>query len=523
MEFKNLDEYKSYKELKDKHLSLKDLMSVKRVKDYNSNVDLSGQNFGYNYSTKMVDDEIIKKLLELSKEAGVFEKYKALLSGFMINTGEKRKVLHHLTRGNVLGAPVIEDGKNLGDFYENEKQKVFDFVPKIHSGQIVSSSGKKYTNVVQIGIGGSDLGPRAMYISLAGLYKSHMHAGFISNVDPDDANLVLSSTPADSTLFILVSKSGTTQETLANEILVTKYLENAGVKNPKKNIVCVTSQTSPLAKSSDYLTSFFIDDYIGGRFSSTSCVGTVILGLCYGNEVVKDFLTGAHLMDKSALEEDISKNPALISALIGLYERNILGFPYTTVLPYSQSLLRFTAHLQQMDMESNGKSVNRDGKKVDYKTGVVVFGEPGTNGQHSFYQLLHQGTDIIPLEFVGFEKNQTGFDVDVQGSTSNEKLKANLLAQIFAFALGSPNSDLNKNFTGQRPSSLVYGKQLTARFLGALLAYFENKVMFQGFLWNLNSFDQEGVQLGKVLTKKILESPDTLDDFVKEYKKYLGM
>ena len=211
----------------------------------------------------------------------------------------------------------------------------------------------------------------------------------------------------------------------------------------------------------------------------------------------------------------------MLDALIGVYERNVQGWPATAVLPYSQALARFPAHLQQLDMESNGKSVNRFGEPVNYVTGPVIFGEPGTNGQHSFYQLLHQGTDIVPLQFVGFRENQLGVDVDIQGSTSQQKLCANVAAQIMAFACGKSDENRNKNFDGGRPSSIVIGDQLTPEALGALLAHFENKVMFQGFVWNLNSFDQEGVQLGKVLAKRVLAHET--DGALKEFSDLLGI
>ena len=198
------------------------------------------------------------------------------------------------------------------------------------------------------------------------------------------------------------------------------------------------------------------------------------------------------------------KNPDMLDALIGIYERNVQGYPSTAVLPYSQALSRFPAHLQQCDMESNGKTVNRFGEPVNYVTGPVIFGEPGTNGQHSFYQLLHQGSDIVPLQFIGFKNSQLGVDVDIENSTSQQKLCANVAAQIVAFACGKEDENLNKNFKGKRPSSIIIGQQLTPASLGALLAHFENKIMFQGFVWNLNSFDQEGVQLGKVLAKRVL-------------------
>ena len=227
----------------------------------------------------------------------------------------------------------------------------------------------------------------------------------------------------------------------------------------------------------------------------------------------------------ATLDADLQDPPALLpdmlDALIGVYERNVQGYPSTAVLPYSQALSRFPAHLQQCDMESNGKSVNRFGEPVDYVTGPVIFGEPGTNGQHSFYQLLHQGTNIVPLQFIGFKKSQLGVDVDIENSTSQQKLCANVAAQIVAFACGKEDENLNKNFKGGRPSSIIVGEELTPKSLGALLAHFENKIMFQGFVWNLNSFDQEGVQLGKVLAKRVL-AHDT-DGALKVYSDLLNI
>ena len=330
-----------------------------------------------------------------------------------------------------------------------------------------------------------------------------MEAKFISNVDPDDAAAVLDSIDVAHSIFVLVSKSGTTLETLTNESFVKDALTKAGL-DASKHMVAVTSETSPLAQSDDYLAAFFMDDYIGGRYSSTSAVGGVILSLAFGPKVFEDFLAGAAAEDALAKNKNMLENPAMLDALIGVYERNVLGYPSTAVLPYSQALSRFPAHLQQLDMESNGKSVNRFGEAVNYPTGPVIFGEPGTNGQHSFYQLLHQGTNIVPLQFVGFKNNQMGVDVVIQDSTSQQKLCANVAAQIVAFACGKEDENPNKRFEGGRPSSIIIGEQLTPASLGALLSHFENKVMFQGFVWNVNSFDQEGVQLGKVLAKRVL-------------------
>ena len=224
-----------------------------------------------------------------------------------------------------------------------------------------------------------------------------MEAKFISNVDPDDAAAVLKSTDLAHALFIVVSKSGTTLETLTNEAFVKDALTKAGL-NPANHMLAVTSETSPLAKSDDYLEAFFMDDFIGGRYSSSSAVGGVVLSLAFGPEIFARILNGAAEEDKLAANKNILENPDMLDALIGVYERNIQGYPSTAVLPYSQALSRFPAHLQQCDMESNGKSVNRFGEPVSYVTGPTIFGEPGTNGQHSFYQLLHQGTDIVPLQ-----------------------------------------------------------------------------------------------------------------------------
>ncbi len=465
-----------------------------------------GAGMNFNYGARPVDDNILALLGRFAAEQQLTEKFAALYNGEVINTGEKRRVLHHLCRGQ-LGEAVIADGVDKREFYLGEQKKIAEFVRKVHTGEITNAAGEKFTTVVQIGIGGSDLGPRAIYLALENWAKVNgalkMKAEFISNVDPDDAAGVLSKLDVAHCLFVLVSKSGTTLETLTNESFVKDALAKAGLKTGD-HMIAVTSETSPLAKSADYMAAFFMDDYIGGRYSSSSGVGGAVLSLAFGPEVFGDFLDGAAEADVLAKNANILENPALLDALIGVYERNVLGYPNTAVLPYSQALSRFPAHLQQLDMESNGKSVNRFGAPVNYVTGPVIFGEPGTNGQHSFYQLLHQGTDIIPLQFVGFRNSQMATDVIIQGSTSQQKLNANVAAQIVAFACGKDDTDANKKFAGGRPSSIIIGEKLTPKALGALLAHFENKVMFQGFAWNLNSFDQEGVQLGKVLAKKVL-------------------
>jgi len=506
--WKNMDALSSYEALvKAEKVNLSAAMTgengADRVKNYTVPM---GAELDFNFGARPVDDKILALLADFAKEAQLTEKFAALYNGEVINTGEKRRVLHHMCRGQ-LGNAVVADGVDKREFYVGEQKKIAELANKVHAGEITNAAGEKFTTVVQIGIGGSDLGPRAMYLALENWAKVNgtlkMHAEFISNVDPDDAAGVLSKIDVAHSLFVLVSKSGTTLETLTNESFVKDALAKAGL-DASKHMIAVTSETSPLAKSSDYLAAFFMDDYIGGRYSSTSGVGGAVLSLAFGPEVFAAFLDGAAEADVLAKNEDLLKNPALLDALIGVYERNVLGYPNTAVLPYSQALSRFPAHLQQLDMESNGKSVNRFGEPVNYVTGPVIFGEPGTNGQHSFYQLLHQGTDVMPLQFVGFKNSQMGSDVVIQGSTSQQKLCANVAAQIVAFACGKDDTDANKRFAGGRPSSIIIGNKLTPKALGALLAHFENKVMFQGFAWNLNSFDQEGVQLGKVLAKRVL-------------------
>ena len=504
----NLDTLASFQNLsKTGRIDLKKVMSgengAERVKNYSIPM---AEGLVYNYAAKQVDDDVLAALVKLAEEAQLSEKFEELYNGAVINTGENRLVLHQLTRGQ-LGKAVVADGVDKRKFYVEQQQRIADFANKVHAGEITNAAGEKFTTVVQIGIGGSDLGPRAMYLALENWAKKNntfkMEAKFISNVDPDDAAAVLNSVDVAHSIFVLVSKSGTTLETLTNESFVKDALKKAGL-DASKHMIAVTSETSPLAKSDDYLAAFFMDDFIGGRYSSTSAVGGAVLSLAFGPEVFAQFLEGAAEVDRRATNKNLLENPEMLDALIGVYERNVLGYPATAVLPYSQALSRFPAHLQQMDMESNGKSVNRFGEPIDYVTGPLIFGEPGTNGQHSFYQLLHQGTDIVPLQFVGFRNNQMETDVDIQGSTSQQKLCANVAAQIVAFACGKADENKNKNFEGGRPSSIIIGDQVNPKTLGALLAHFENKIMFQGFLWNVNSFDQEGVQLGKVLAKRVL-------------------
>ncbi|MDE7383122.1 MAG: glucose-6-phosphate isomerase, partial [Treponemataceae bacterium] len=346
--WENADTLESWKKL----LSLKGMVNVseelasadaeKRIGEYS--VPMAA-GLSYNYAAKQVNEQILKTMQELSDEAQLIEKFEALYNGAVINTGEKRMVLHHLTRTQ-LGKDVSADGVNKREFYLNEQKKIAEFAEKVHSGKITNEKGEKFTDVCQIGIGGSDLGPRAMYLAIENWAKANnthlMDAHFISNVDPDDAAAVLASLDISKTIFILVSKSGTTLETLTNESFVKEYIKKAGLE-VSKHLIAVTSETSPLAHNSDYMQAFYMDDYIGGRYSSTSGVGGAVLSLAFGPKVFADFLDGAAEADKSATNKDIRKNPALLDALIGIYERNVQDYPSTAILPYSQALSRFPA------------------------------------------------------------------------------------------------------------------------------------------------------------------------------------
>ncbi|QEN04262.1 glucose-6-phosphate isomerase [Thiospirochaeta perfilievii] len=510
----NLDKSDNFKKLLETPVcQIKEELSSDRIKKYSAS---AGAGLVYNFAGKKVNNTILTLLQGLADEQQLIEKYKLLLNGDVINTGEKRMVLHHHTRGMKLD-DVVSEGQDMTKFYDGEKKKIYDFAKKVHNKEILGSTGKPFDTVVQVGIGGSDLGPRAIYLALKNYNKPVLNAHFIANVDPDDANNVLSSLNFETTLFVLVSKSGTTQETLTNQKFVLNKMEKANISGlvPLKHFVSVTSATSPLAADTNYLSSFFIDNNIGGRFSSSSAVGGCILSLALGPEIFERFLSGAREADKQALNSNIFENAALLDALIGVYENNVLNMKNTAVIPYSESMSRFPAHLQQLDMESNGKSVNRFGDRVSYSTGVSIFGEPGTNSQHSFFQYIHQATSIIPVQFIGFRKPQIDADMEYQGSTSGKKLNANLVAQMTAMGVGKDDENKNKNFDGERPTSLLHADQLTPETMGAILAHFENKVMFQGFTWNINSFDQEGVQLGKLLANKVLNNQ--MDDVLKSY------
>ncbi len=457
------------------------------------------------YGTQRIDEQTLTHLQQLADQSQAIEQFLLMKKGAVMNqianfTSENRQVLHTASRDIFRPAP---DHPEAADQARQECTKLKTFLDDLASGMITNSAGEPFTDLVNVGIGGSDLGPRAIYLALKAFGLPQRRVHFVSNVDPDDAATVLREIDLSHTLVNVVSKSGTTLETMTNEELLRAAYQRAGL-DAGRHFLAVTGAGSPMDDPQRYLRTFHMFDYIGGRYSTTSMVGGVLLGFALGHENFQEFLRGAQCIDQAAEEPDIRRNLPLLLALLGIWNRNFLGCSTLAILPYSQALIRFVAHLQQCDMESNGKSINRQGERVNYQTGPIVWGEPGTNGQHAFYQLLHQGTTVVPAEFIGFRQNQYGEDLQVENSTSQDKLVANLLAQVLALAGGKQDPNPNRNFPGNRPSSLLMAERLTPRAMGELLAIYENKIAFQGFIWNINSFDQEGVQLGKKLAANLL-------------------
>uniref|UniRef100_UPI0040562D35 glucose-6-phosphate isomerase n=1 Tax=Candidatus Electronema sp. TaxID=2698783 RepID=UPI0040562D35 len=496
------------------NLARPDSLPPERIVKYKA----SACGFDLLYAAQRIDDSVLAALQELADEAGLLEQFKAMKSGAVMNriighASEERQVLHTACRDVFSDAPLAPEATEQA---KEQLARLKSFLADVDSGAVCNEQGQPFTTMLQVGIGGSDLGPRALYLALEKYRLPGRKAAFIANVDPDDAAAVLAGLDLSRTLINVVSKSGSTLETRTNEELARAALAEAGL-NPARHLVAVTGAGSPMDDPAKYLASFHMYDYIGGRYSATSMVGGVTLGFALGYDAFIELLRGAHEMDKAAEEQDIRSNLPLLMAMLGIWNRNFLGCNTVAVLPYSQALLRFPAHLQQCDMESNGKQVSRLGSPVTWKTGPIVWGEPGTNGQHAFYQLLHQGTEIVPAEFIGFRRSQHGRDITVNGTTSQQKLVANMLAQSLAMAQGREHGNPNKRFAGNRPSSVLIAEQLTPYVMGALLALYENRIALQGFCWNINSFDQEGVQLGKVLADRLLGamagvqelSPDT--------------
>lgn len=463
----------------------------------------STENAGYTilFGTERINDEILTALKELAAESKALEKMKKMQAGEVMNfingyPSENRTVLHTAMRDFFDNPQTGKAAAEATALERKELDKIKAFMEK-------NDQTNQFTDMVTIAIGGSDLGPKSVHGALNFYQKPNRRVHFISNVDPDATARVLRDLDLKKTLVSVVSKSGTTMETVANEAFMRAQFTKAGL-DPNKHFISITGEGSPLDDPKKYIQSFFSWDFVGGRFSTSAVYGGVLLSFAYGFQTFWEFLKGAHAMDQVALEPNIEKNLPLLLALIGIWNRNFLNHHDLVIVPYSQQLEFFQSHMQQVDMESNGKRIDKNGVAVDFETGPLLWGQTGTVAQHSFYQLLHQGTTIAPLELIGFKKSQYGLDNEENGTSNQEKLLSNLLAQTIALAEGKSSDNPNKVFPGNRPSHIIFGEQLTPYNMGALFAMIEHRVAFQGFIWDINSFDQEGVQLGKVLAVTIL-------------------
>lgn len=475
------------------------------------------ENMLVDYSKNRVDDKVMEALFDLARERGVDEKIKDMFGGKKINNTENRAVLHIALR-NRQNTPIYVDGRDVMPQINETLEKIKDFSEDVRLGRFVGYTGKKLTNIVNIGIGGSDLGPFMATEALRPYWAKDIQCYFISNIDGTSCAEVLNNIDPESTLFIVASKTFTTIETLTNAKTCRKWLVDAlGEHAVSKHFVALSTNKSEVEKfgiNPDNMFEFW--DFVGGRYSMWSAIG-LIIAIAVGYKNFERMLEGANAMDRHFATADLEHNIPVILALIGIWYNNFYGVHRYGVIPYDQYLQYLPAYLQQLDMESNGKSVTKEGKFVDYATGPVLFGGAGTNVQHSFFQLLHQGTEIVPIDFIipAISHNEIG--------NHHQILVANVLAQGEALMQGKTEAEAAselekagktkeeisrlkkyKSFSGNRPSNTIVLRKLDPYALGMLVAMYEHKVYTQGIIWDVNSFDQFGVELGKKLALNIL-------------------
>jgi len=480
--------------------------------DRNANLLAEAEGIVLDYAREKVDGDAMAALFALARKANVEAKRDAMFNGDVINETEQRSVYHVALRAPKGSSPMLANGEDQVAKVNGVLDRIEDFSDRVRSGAWKGATGEALTTVLAIGIGGSYLGPEFLCEALraepaAAAAAAGRDLKFVANVDPVDFARQVAGLDASKTLVVIVSKSFTTAETIMNAKTVKNWLL-ANVKGDadavvRQHVAAVSTQLDLTAQFGIAPENVFeFGDYVGGRFSVHSPVGMLPLALQYGMAPMRSFLAGARNMDEHFASAPLESNLPVILGLLGLYNSSFLGYECKAILPYAQALLRFAAHVQQLDMESNGKSVAMDGSKLDFAAGEVIFGEPGTNGQHSFYQLMHQGR-VVPAEFIGFAKSQAPVHLDGAPLSNHDELMCNFFAQPDALACGSHNDDPHKHFDGDRPSlSLLFG-EVSAYTMGQLLALYEHRVAVQGFVWGINSFDQWGVQLGKVLAKQV--------------------
>jgi glucose-6-phosphate isomerase len=451
------------------------------------------------YSKNRVTDETLRLLLALAEASGVRARIDAMFAGEKINSTENRAVLHVALRAPRT-ASIVVDGEDVVPAVHAVLERMAAFATRVRSGAWTGFTGRRIRNVVNIGIGGSDLGPAMACEALRHYSLRELTVRFVSNVDGADFVEATRDLDPHETLFIVASKTFTTLETLTNARTARAWALRAlgDERAIARHFVAVSTNAAEVARFGiDTENMFPFWDWVGGRYSMWSAIGLSIM-VAIGPERFRELLAGAHAMDAHFRTAPFAHNLPVLLALIGIWYDDFLGAETYAVLPYSQYLARLPAYLQQLDMESNGKHVDLDGRVVGYQTGPIVWGQPGTNGQHAFYQLLHQGTKLVPCDFLGFCQ-----PLDDVGE-HHTLLAANLFAQTEALAFGSASPDPHRSFDGNRPTNTLLADRLTPATLGALVALYEHKVFVQGSIWRINSFDQWGVELGKVLATRIV-------------------
>jgi glucose-6-phosphate isomerase len=456
----------------------------------------------YDFSRQRIDEKTMDHLIELAEFRKLKQRFDDMASGKKVNVTENRPALHTAAR-NFSDDPVLVDGKDVMPSIRRVRNDIKTFVSTIHEGKTTGSTGKPFNTVVVIGIGGSYLGTEFVANALHALAEKNIKIMFLSNVDIHNFGKLASIIDVERTLWIVISKSYTTAETLANTNQVRAYIDEKGL-DPAKHFVTVTSKGSPGDDPGNpVLSSFHMFDFIGGRYSVTSAVGGVPLSLYLGYERFERFLKGAEEMDLHARHATERENIPLLAALISVWNNNFLGYPAQAIIPYASPLSKLSAHIQQLSMESNGKSVTKDGNLLDEPTGGIIFGEPGTNAQHSFFQLAHQGRPF-PIDFIGvIHPHFKQYQNQSKGVTNHQELWSNFIAQPIALAQGKEDANPAKSFSGNRPSSTILLNDLSPENIGRLLAFYEAKTVFEAFIWDINPFDQFGVELGKILATDI--------------------
>jgi len=488
-----------------------------RTKKFN----LKWNDFLIDYSKNIINQETLQLLLQLADEVGLKSAITDYFNGAIINQTENRAVLHTALRAKK-SAIINVDGSNVLTEINEVKSKIKSFTNEVTSGKRTGYTGKNFTDVVNIGIGGSDLGP-VMAVEALQFYKNHLNVHFVSNIDGDHVNEIIKKLNPETTLFVIVSKTFTTQETLTNSETIRKwFLKTATQEDVAKHFVAVSSNIQKVTAFGINPDNIFpMWDWVGGRFSMWSAVGLTI-SLAVGYDNFDELLQGANEMDEHFKTADFDKNMPVILALLSVWYNNFFGAESEALIPYTQYLQKLAPYLQQGTMESNGKSVGRDGKPVNYQTGTIIWGEPGTNAQHAFFQLIHQGTKLIPVDFIGFVTPLYG------DNDHHDKLMSNFFAQTEALMNGKSGEEVQaefdkqgitgnkaksllpfKVFTGNKPTNTILIQKLSPKTLGSLIALYEHKIFVQGVIWNIFSFDQWGVELGKQLANSILEEINT--------------